>query len=80
MYLLFYYYLNPTDQKATGVRCDNDNNNGADLCDLVLEICVSKIGSRLVIVYELLSLLLLLRSYLCGLSLYDCVTILIPAL
>ena len=51
LYLQFYNYSNPTDQKATGIRCDAEREGTGilDYCDLVIEVCVSEIGSRSVI-------------------------------
>jgi len=39
----FVSFSNPSDKKATGLRCDNGppTNN----CDLVFEICISEIGA-----------------------------------
>ena len=39
----FKSYSNPSDKKATGLKCDE---KVGDNCDLVFEICVSKIGKR----------------------------------
>lgn len=36
-------FENPTDLKATGVRCDF---GPTDLCDIYVEICVSSIGQE----------------------------------
>lgn len=42
LYIDFIRYSNPTDQKSTNVRCDEDGS----MCDLAMEICVSKINRR----------------------------------
>ena len=44
MYIDFITYINEFDLKATGIRCDN--NGTRDYCDLVLELCISRLGNR----------------------------------
>jgi len=39
----FYSFSNPTDTKATGLKCDKGTSNQ---CDLSFEICISRLGSR----------------------------------
>jgi len=38
----FIRYTNPSDLKATGIKCDDDGTN----CDIALEICISERGKR----------------------------------
>lgn len=38
----FIHFSNPTDQKATGINCDDDGT----ACDILLDICISRKNSR----------------------------------
>lgn len=44
--LSFIQYDNPTDEKATNVRCDQQSLLFEDLCDTRFDICVSELGTE----------------------------------
>jgi len=41
----FLNYWNPSNNKATGVKCDNEDGED-EFCEIYIEICVSKLGER----------------------------------